>query len=344
MNRKLIAVGILVASAAMVIVPARFFGNTVLIDRIIARVNEEIVTQRQYNQQVADLRASLAQHFSGDELQEQYDAQSKNLLRDMIDEDLLVQKAKDLGINVETELVERLDQIRKQFGLASIQDLEDYVEKQGLVWEDFQENQRRQLLLRHVEQQEVAPRIMPTDAQLRKYFAAHLQDYQSPAGVDLAEILVSNQKWGAAQAEQRGKQALSMLESGAKWDDVVKKYSDGPNADSGGETGFAPAGELIPEITQAIKGLDPGDTSKLIATQSGYTIFRLNARRSAGGPKFEEVRARVEDDYYQTHMQAALRAYLTTLRRESCISILPGFADSGALHPGAVGSAQDGCL
>ncbi|MGH9357199.1 MAG: SurA N-terminal domain-containing protein, partial [Terriglobia bacterium] len=108
--------------------------RTVLIDRIIARVNEGIITQRQYDDQKEQLRAQLAQQFHGSELDARYQAGIENLLRDMIDQDLLVQKAKDLNISAETEVVQRLDQIRKQLGLASIKDLEKEVEKQGLIW------------------------------------------------------------------------------------------------------------------------------------------------------------------------------------------------------------------
>lgn len=344
MKKKSIIVGILLAAVTMVVRFPPAFSRTELIDRIIARVNEEIITQRQYDEQIDKLRQSLAQHYSGDQLTAQTNAAVKDLLENMIDEDLFVQKAKDLNINVESQLVQRLDQLRQQMGLATIQDLEDEVEKNGLVWEDFQNNIRRQILTNAVMQQEVASRIMPTDAELRRYFAAHKQDYASPAGVELAEIQISNQKWGAAQSEQRAKDAEKMLQAGAKWDDAVKKYSDGPNANSGGDVGFFPNGSLLPEISKAIQSLDPSDTSGLISTQNGYIIVKLNERRSAGAPKFEEVRERVENDYYQEKMHPAVRKYLTTLRKESCITIAPGFVDSGALHPGAVGSAQDGCL
>src|SRR5579875_3722113 len=84
----------------MVAVPPSAYCRRELIDRIIARVNEEIITQRQYDAEKEKLRAQLAQQYSGQELETQYQAAVKDLLRDMIDQDLLVQKAKDLNINV----------------------------------------------------------------------------------------------------------------------------------------------------------------------------------------------------------------------------------------------------
>ncbi|HZP01944.1 MAG TPA: SurA N-terminal domain-containing protein, partial [Terriglobia bacterium] len=98
------------------------FGAKV-VERIIARVNNEIVTQRMFEREKEKLRQQLAQDYSGPELEVQFRNQSKNLLRDLIDQSLMVQKAKDLDINVETDLVKRLDGIRKQNNLATIEDL-----------------------------------------------------------------------------------------------------------------------------------------------------------------------------------------------------------------------------
>lgn len=340
MKIKTIVLGIALAAFAAVLAPRPALSNNVLIDRIIARVNEKIITQRQYDEQKEQIRAELAQKYSGQELNERCQAAYHDLLRDMIDQDLLVQKAQDLNISVDAELVQREDQIRKQMGLASIQDLQHEVEQQGLIWEDFQNNIRRKLLTQQVIEQEVASRIIVTDADARKYFDHHKQDFTSPAGVELAEVQISNQKWGAG-TKKRAEAAYAMLQGGAKWSDVVQKYSDGPNADSGGDVGFFPQGSLLPAISNGIKGLDPGETSNLLQLQQGYIIVRLLQRRSAGAPQFAEVRQQVENALYQQKMQPALRAYLTTLRKESYIFLAPGFVDSGAVNPGAVGSAQE---
>jgi peptidyl-prolyl cis-trans isomerase SurA len=91
-----------------------------VVDRIIARVNNEIITQRMFEREKQKLREQLSQDYSGPELEVQYREQSKNLLRDLIDQALLVQKASDLDINVETDIVKRLDDIRKQYNLANL--------------------------------------------------------------------------------------------------------------------------------------------------------------------------------------------------------------------------------
>src|SRR5487761_413704 len=104
MKSKTVIIGFILAAVVAVFAPPPACCRNELIDRIIARVNEEIITQRQFDAQKEQLSAQLAQKYSGQELDERVNAASKDLLRDMIDQDLLVQKAKDLNINADSEL------------------------------------------------------------------------------------------------------------------------------------------------------------------------------------------------------------------------------------------------
>lgn len=327
--------------AAVCVVSTPAVASRQIIERIIARVNNEIITMRQYDQEQEKLREQLAQQYSGTELEEQLKEQSKNLLRDLIDQDLMVEKAKDLDINADTDVVKRLDQIRGQMNLATINDLEKEVEKQGIIWEDFQQNIRRNLLMQRVIEREVGSRIIITDAEARKYFADHQKQFVSPGGVRLAEILISTDKHPPAQAEKLADEALAAVKAGGKWEDIVKKYSDDPSARSGGDVGFFKDGTLLPNISDAIKNVDVNYTSNAIHTKYGYMIVKVLERRSPGVPRFEEVRTDVENALYQSRMQPALRQYLYTLRQESYIWRAPGYADTGSEPPNPTQLAQD---
>lgn len=311
-----------------------------VVDRIIARVNNEIVTQRQFEREKETFRAQLAQRYSGAELEAQVRQESKNLLRDLIDEALMVQKAKDLDINVETDLVKRLDEIRGNLKLATIQDLEKEVEKQGLIWEDFQDNMRRKLLMREVMGREVGSRVTVSREEARKYFQAHQKEFSSPGGVHLAEVLISNDKHKPQEAEQRAKDALAEIKAGQRWSEVTKKYSDADTAKEGGDVGFFKEGTLAPAIAQVVNKVDVGETTDMIKTKDGYIIIKVLERLSPGVPKFEEVEQRVDEALYNERMQPALRQYLATLRKESYIFLAPGYVDTGAERAGELELAQ----
>jgi len=319
--------------------PAPLFAAKV-VERIIARVNNEVVTQRQFERERQKLREQLARDYSGPELDQQVREQSKNLLRDLIDQALMVQKAKDVDINVETDLVKRLDEIRKNFNLESLEDLQKEVEKQGLIWEDFKDQTRRNLLMREVIGREVGGRIIVSHDDARKYFEEHKKNFESPGGVHLSEILVSSEKRKPEEAEKRAKDAQAEIKAGTRFHDVVKKYSDDSTAREGGDVGFFKDGTLAPVIANAVSKLEVGETSETIQTKNGYMIFKVLERLRPGIPVLEEVEDRVKEALYNEKMQPALRAYLQNLRKESYVYLAPGYVDTGAERPSEAVLAQ----
>ena len=319
----------LIMSILAVMVPqAR--AKTILVERIIARINNKIITQRQFDKESANLHAQLAHQYSGAKLEEEFKAQSKNLLRDMIDQDLLVQKAADDDINVETDLIKRLDEIRQQYNLASLDALQQAVENEGINWEDFKDQIRRQLLQQQVISREVGGRIILTQADARKFFEAHKQQFDSPPGVHLAEILISTEKPSPAEAEKRAKKAMSDIQNGERFSDVAKELSDAPDAKEGGDIGFFKTGTIATEIANAIANVDVGEVSNLVKTQYGYMIFKVLEKRVGQTPTFDQVSNQVMNVMYDQRIRSDLRGFLTKLRNESSIRLAPGFVDTGA--------------
>lgn len=306
---------------------------TKVVERIIGRVNNEIITQRIYDRELQKLREQLSQEYSGPNLEAQFRQQKKNLLRDLIDQALMVQKAKDLDVNVETDVVKQLDEIRKNAHLDSLEDLQKEVEKQGMSWEDFKESIRRRLLMREVIGREVGRSIVVSREDARKFFEQHKAEFQSPGGVNLAQILISTDKRKPEEAEKRAKDALAEIKAGSRFREMARKYSDDPTAGEGGDAGFFKTGTLNPEVEAAIKNLDVGDTSDIVKTKHGYMIFKVLEKLRPGIPSFDEVEQRVDEYLYNQKMQPALRKYLTNLRKESFIFLAPGFIDSGAERP-----------
>ena len=313
-----------------------------LVGRIIARVNGDIITKWQYNREEAKLRASLSERYQGSELDAQMKDQSKNLLRDLIDQDLMVQKAKDNDINVETNVVKRLDQIRKSMHLETQADLQQVVEKQGQLWEDFEDGIRRNLLMQELIGREVGSRIIISREDARKYYDAHKEEFDFPEGVELADILVSTKDRTPEEAQKRAEQALAEIKGGQRWETVVTKYSeDEQTVDNGGDLGFFKKGTLAKELSDAIAKVEVGDTTDVLKTQYGFMILKVLHRSHTGVAPFEDVEQKVDETLYNEKMQPALREYLTTLRKESYITIAPGFVDTGAAKGGGLEFPKD---
>jgi peptidyl-prolyl cis-trans isomerase SurA len=306
-----------------------------VVERIIARVDTEIITQRQFDKQKARLRDGLSQQYAGAELETRLSEEEKNLLRNLIDESLMVQKAKDEDINVDADLIKRLDQLRQEDKLATIDDLQKEAETQGVDWEDFKEQNRRQLLMQEVISREVGSRIVITREEMRQYYNQHKDDFKSEGEVHLAEILISNTKYSQEEAEKRAKEAEAELAGGAKFSTVVKKYSDDPSVDQEGDIGLQKMSTLAPGIAAAVNKLDVNEDTPPMPIRTGFLILRLQERFSQGIPPFEEVESHVNETLYSQRMQPKLREYLTQLRKDSYIFLAPGYVDTGAESPGA---------
>ena len=307
-----------------------------IVERIIARVNNEVITQHQFDEEQGKLREQLAQQFSGAELDAQVREQSKNLLRDLIDESLMVQKAKDLDMNVETDVVKELDGIRKRNNLATLEDLETEVEKSGQNYEDFKDQIRRNLLMREVMEREVGSRIQMSHEDARKFYEAHKKEFESPGMVHLGQILISTEKRKPEEAEKRANDAFAELKAGQRFSEIAKKYSDGPSAEQGGDVGFMKEATLAPDIAAVLAKLDLNEFSNPIQTRYGYIILKVLERYSPGIPKFEEVEQRVNEVLYDQRMQPDLREYLKRLRKESYIYKAPGYVDTGEERPSEI--------
>ena len=306
-----------------------------VVERIIARVNSEIITQRQFEKEKGKLHDELSQQFSGLDLDAKVNDESKNLLRNLIDQSLMVQKAKDEDVNVETDLIKRLDQMRQQDKLATIDDFQKEAEQQGINWEDFKEQLRRQLLMQEVISRDVGSRLVVTREEMRAYYEKHKEEFKSEGMVHLAEILVSNTKHTPDEAAKRSKDVVAELKGGAKFSAMVKKYSDDPSADAAGDIGMMKTSGVAPVIADAVNKLDVNENTDAIPVKSGYLILRLLERFSPGVPTFEEVESRVNEALYSQRMEPKMREYLTQLRKDSYIFLAPGYVDTGADTPGA---------
>jgi len=321
--------------------PQSPYGGTTVED-IVARVNDQIISRSDYERVVKDADDEARQ--KGESLQQIADGH-KDLLRDMIDQQLWISKGKELDINVDTEVVKQLDEIRKKYNLATLEDLEKAAKEQGVSYEDFKANIKNQILTREVMQQEVGRKVAVTPGEAQRYYEAHKQDYVQPESVHLSEIMISTgggdagtddpQKLAAAKA--KADDIESKLKAGANFDELARTSSDGQTAAEGGDMGKFGRGQLNKLFEDKTFGLKAGEVTEPIRTKQGYVIFKVDEHIPGGVPPYKDVEQQVEEAYYMSRMQPAIRAYLTQMREEAYIQIANGYTDSAAtpneIHP-----------
>ncbi len=175
----------LVALACM---PALAAGQVV--EEIIARVNNQIITQSEFARSKDQLRDEVKQQDPNN-ADKVYAEREKDVLRDLIDQQLLLDKGKDLGISADTDLIKQLDQMRKDMKLGSMEALEKEAEKQGISWEDFKQTQRNQIITRKVIGEEVGGHLSISKEEAEKFYEDHKDEMQQPEFIRLSEILIT---------------------------------------------------------------------------------------------------------------------------------------------------------
>lgn len=300
-----------------------------VVEDVIARVNDQIISRTDLERAQAQLAQELAQNKPAD-AQERMD----NLLRDLIDQQLLLSKGKDMGINADAEVVRRLDEIRKQNHLGSMEDLEKAARSQGVSFEDFKASIRNNIITQSVVRDEVGRNLHISTADIRKFYEAHKDQFVQPEQVRLSEILIpvaaDADPAAVDAAHKKADEVIAKLASGSAFADVAKEMSGGPTAAQGGDLGMFKRGALAPVLEEKTFALKAGEHTEPIRTRQGFVVLETVEHQAAGAPEMEQVMPQLQEAMYGEQMAPALRTYLTKLREDSYVDIKPGFVDTGA--------------
>ena len=319
------------ASAQVPTEPTPYGGEVV--ESIVARVNNQIITSSDYNRALKEMEQEDEQR---DASPQQMAEDRKNLLRNLIDQQLWLSKGKELGITGDTELIKRLDAIRKEYHLASIDDLRKAAQEQGVSFEDFKANIRNQIITQNVMRQEVGSTIQITPGEARQYYEEHKDQYKQPESVHLSEILISTGTDGTdnpqkvAAAKAKAEEIEAKLHAGGDFGQLARTFSDGPTAAGGGDLGTYKRGQLPQALEDKTFPLKVGEWTQPILTRQGWIILKVTQHTPEGIAPFKSVENQVEDALYMSKMEPAINAYLKKMRNEASIFIAPGYTDVGA--------------
>jgi peptidyl-prolyl cis-trans isomerase SurA len=309
--------------------------NAKTVEEIVARVNNEIITRSELDKARAAAEEDARQECQGkctpEQLHAQVDDRQKNALRDLIDQSLLVQRGKDMGVSVEPEVIKKLDQIRIQNNLGSMEDLEKAVSTQGLNWEDFKDNIRKGILTQRVISQEVGSHITIGKEDVQKYYDDHKKDYERQEQVGLREIEVGTE--GKKDSElpdlkKKAETALKRVKDGEDFGEIAKRFSDGSTAKQGGFLGVYKRGELSKQLEDVVFNMKKNDLTDVLDTKQGYLILQVLEHYDEGIQPLDKVENEITDHLYSERMEPKLREYLKTLREQSYVVIKPGYEDA----------------
>jgi peptidyl-prolyl cis-trans isomerase SurA len=293
-----------------------------VVSRIAAVVNDEVITTAQLDQEVD--RQLTAEAKAQDLTEEMRRKLREEVLPLVIEETLVSQRARKLGIHVSDEEVDRaIEDVLKQNGIGSEQ-LAEALAAQGLTMAAYRVNLGRQLLNFKLVGREIRSETEVTNQELRNYFQEHLEDYREPPFIRLSRISfffapgIGSSR--IADLRTRSQEALQRLRGGESFDDVVSAYT-GDKGGEGGPMGTFGEGELAEPFISAVAGLTVGQVSDVVETPQGFHILRLDEKNPGRIPAFEEVRDRISSMILERKRKEAISGWTEKLKKEAHIEV-----------------------
>ncbi|HUA21641.1 MAG TPA: peptidylprolyl isomerase [Bryobacteraceae bacterium] len=306
-----------------------------LVEEIVAKCNGDIVTRGDLDRARRELIEGLRQAgVSGSTLEEQLAQREKNILRDKIDQLLLVQKAKDLSISVDSDVAKQIAQIQSESKIADPEKFQEYIKEQsGMSYEDFRQEMKNRLLTQRTIRQEVTDHMNVKHEELEKYYNSHKSEFVRQEQLYLREILISTEgkdAAGVAAAEKKAKDLVARARKGERFAEMARDNSDAVTAKEMGALPPFKKGELSKNLEDLVWNQPKGYITDPIKTNNGFLILRVEDHQKAGQAELADVEDEVTQKILAPRMDTAVREYLTKLRREAFLEIKANYIDTGA--------------
>jgi peptidyl-prolyl cis-trans isomerase SurA len=316
------AIGIAALVGILAATPA---GSEVL-EEIVAKVNDDIITMSELEREEQSLMAEIYRQFTGDALDAQVQEVRSKLLQSMIDSKLLVHRAERLYDMTKMEQM-LLDNFMLQQGIADREELEHLLAGDGQTLDDLKRKLVAMAAPAEVIRFEVSGRLSVGDKEVKAYYDAHAAEFEIPGEVMLREIVLiargDEQEKRMPEAEQIH---ARLLEPGVEFADVAKDVSEASSSTQGGLIGPFHKGDLVQELEAPAFSLPPGVISNVLVTDNGLHIIEVVSRTEDAMTPFddvkEELRTLLEDEKYSK----ALEKFLEKARAEANIWVAPEYA------------------
>ena len=319
---------------------AAFAAEVKIVEEIAVKVNGAIITRGDIIEKERLYRQELQQRdrLIGAALDAAMAQQSKDMLRGMIDERLLVEKAKELDIKVDPDVTRRIAELQLMSGLSDPDKFHEWLREQtGMTFEDYKQQTTDQYLTQRLVSSEVTSHIVVPEEDARKYYEEHKTEFVKKDTVFLSQLEIFTQGKTPDQlaaAEKKAQDLVARARRGEKFSELVIANSDDPETSrTGGQLPPMEKGNLRKEIEDVV--FNPknakGYVTDPIKTDAGILILRIEDRTEAGQASFDEAKEQIQEFLARPKIEPKYREYLSKLRQEAFLEIKDGYVDTGAV-------------
>ena len=292
------------------------------VERVVAKVNGQIITLSQLEQEIRTTLERLGPAPTPEEEQTRLEQIRPETLDRMIDNLLVLQIAEERGLKVPARFFEEWKKnVMEQMKLTSEEEFVRQVELQGTSVESIRKNFEESLLLQEVRRMEVDSKVSVSEPEIGERYRQHIAEYTEPAKIRLREIVVKFDAATEVDQGQKARRLLQELKQGADFAEVARMHSESTSREAGGDLGFFEKGDLTDALANAAFALSPGDVSDVIRMPSAFYILRVEEKTDEKVKTLEEVRSEVADAIFQEKMNAQLAKYIQTLRERAIVEV-----------------------
>jgi len=287
-----------------------------IFDRIVAKVNTEIITLSSIEARAKVLKQKYMENYDDNQILEE-------ALEMMIDEKLQVQQGKKMGFEVDDITVDAaINNIEKKNSLGEGQ-LAIMLESEGKSMEAYKSNIRDQILVSKITRFEMGSRVAVSQRQIEKYYYDNQKEFWESGKVRVKHILILFEK-GASEVIRKKKnkeikRILTEIKEGKDFEEAAVEYSEDVSASMGGDVGFVAKGQMVPEFEKAVYRLKEGEISDVVETKYGYHIIKVEKIQKGRTLPFKEVEIKVKNILVRGKQKSAFNNWMTELRESAFI-------------------------
>ena len=296
-----------------------------LLEGIVVRVGDRIVTRTQYERRLRDRFAEIDQTVEPAQRAAQKQEVRQGLVNELISELLIKDRADRLGITVtDAEIKDAIGRLKQQYGISTDQQFEESLRASGLTRTEMEIRLRETLITNKVFARELRSRSELSDPELRERYNREKERFRLPERAHLREIVVLKPDNAAKMEEARTRAneiALAAKKPGTDFAKLASTLSESGTKDKGGDLGEIAKGDLVAELDKAVFDAAPGAILGPIETKSAWFVMKVEQRLPSEVPAFETIKENLRRDVDEETFQRDFKAYIDTLRKDAFIEI-----------------------
>jgi len=298
-----------------------------VVEEIAAWVNGDIITRSELLQREQTMVSQLSSRLVGDELDKQLERARATLLTDMIREEILLQRAEVLGLELDKVFQQSLDQLKEQQGIKTNQELDDLLKQEGISRDELRDTLLHVNVPDIMVNLEVRDKVVVTDEEIEEYYKKHADEFKTQEEFMVREIVIVKEKHPGPELEEVGTKVTEAIASGTPFEEIVKKYSEAPSMLNEGLIGPLHRGDLLEEIETAALALQPGQVSGKISTLHAWHWVKLESLTDSKAGTLEMARGAITSRLKKEKFSGQIRKYFLMLMETNRIEVNPVYKD-----------------